>query len=101
MKKILLTLMVFLAHSLAFAESAAPMLLGKNHAMKRVAVTARYLLLPVQEREDNATIRILADNRQVQKLNVRLAVDKVDYYVPLDVKRFGLDEVTLDDTDDG
>ena len=66
--------------------------------MKRVAVTARYLLLPVQEREDNATIRILADNRQVQKLNVRLAVDKVDYYVPLDVKRFGLDEVTLDIT---
>ena len=98
MKKILSTLMFFLTCSFTFAQSAAPMLLGKNHAMKRVAVTGRYLLLPVQEREDNATIRILADNQQVQKLNVRLAVDKVDYYVPLDVKRYGLDEVTLDIT---
>ena len=64
--------------------------------MQRVEVKNRYLLLPVQEREDNATIKVLSDNQQVQKLNVRLAVDKVDYYVPLDIQRFGSSEVLLD-----
>jgi levanase/fructan beta-fructosidase len=64
--------------------------------MQRVEVKSRYLLLPVQEREDNATIKVLSDNQQVQKLNVRLAVDKVDYYVPLDIQRFGSSEVLLD-----
>jgi len=73
-----------------------PQMLGKNRALSRVTVTQRYLLLPVQEREDNATIKVLADNQQVQKLNVRLAVDRVDYYVPLDIQRFGVGEVALD-----
>ena len=47
--------------------------------MQRVGVTNKYLLLPVQEREDNATIKVLVNGQQVQKLNIRLAVDKVDY----------------------
>ena len=72
-----------------------PLILGKSHALQRVEVKNRYLLLPVQEREDNATIKVLANNQQVQKLNIRLAVDHVDYYVPLDIKRFG-GEVALD-----
>ena len=84
-----------MAISGALAQSA-PLVLGKSHAMQRVEVKNRYLLLPVQEREDNATIKVLSDNQQVQKLNVRLAVDKVDYYVPLDIKRFGSSEVLLD-----
>ena len=84
-----------MAISGALAQSA-PLVLGKSHAMQRVEVKNRYLLLPVQEREDNATIKVLSDNQQVQKLNVRLAVDKVDYYVPLDIQRFGSSEVLLD-----
>ena len=84
-----------MAISGALAQSA-PLVLGKSHAMQRVEVKSRYLLLPVQEREDNATIKVLSDNQQVQKLNVRLAVDKVDYYVPLDIQRFGSSEVLLD-----
>ena len=72
--------------------------LGKSHAMQRVEVKNHYLLLPVQEREDNANIRVLANNKEVQSLNVRLAVDKVDYYVPLDIKRFDAKELLLDIT---
>ena len=96
MKKLLTTM---IAAVLAFTGAQAqdkPQVLGKSHAMQRVVVTQKYLLLPVQEREENATIKVLANNQQVQKLNVRLAVDKVDYYVPLDIKRFGSDEVLLD-----
>ena len=75
-----------------------PQVLGKSHAIQRVEVKNHYLLLPVQEREDNANIRILANNQQVQSLNVRLAVDKVDYYVPLDIQRFGAKDLLLDIT---
>ena len=75
-----------------------PQQLGKNHAHQRVSVSHRYLLLPVQDREDLATIVVLSDNRQVQSLNVRLAVDKVDYFVPLDIERFGAESLLLDIT---
>ena len=81
---------------MTMTAQAQPQVLGKSHAMQRVEVKNHYLLLPVQEREDNATIKVLANNQQVQKFNVRLAVDKVDYYVPLDISRFGSDEVLLD-----
>ena len=70
---------------MTMTAQAQPQVLGKSHAMQRVEVKNHYLLLPVQEREDNATIKVLANNQQVQKFNVRLAVDKVDYYVPLEV----------------
>ena len=64
-------------------QAQTPELLGSNHAMLRVKVTNRYLLLPVQEREDIATVRMIVGNEQVKQFNVKLAVDKVDYYVPL------------------
>ena len=73
-----------------------PQVLGKSHAMLRVDVKNRYLLLPVQEREENANIRVIMAGQQVQSLNVRLAVDKVDYYVPLDIQRFGSGQLLLD-----
>jgi len=76
----------------------AQRILGKNHAMKQVKVGSHYLLLPVQEREDNASIKVIANNREVQTFNVKLAVDKVDYYVPLDIRRFGEEELLLDIT---
>ena len=95
MKKLVMTMMVALLTATSVSAQQKPLVLGKSHALQRVEVKNRYLLLPVQEREDNATIKVLANNQQVQKLNVRLAVDKVDYYVPLDLQRFGKD-VALD-----
>ena len=80
------------------AAMGKPQVLGKNHAMQRVQVDKNYLLLPVQEREDNATVRVLVDNQQVQTLNVKLAVDQIDYFVPLDLKRYGGRNVLLDVT---
>ena len=96
MKKILLTMMVLVLALSGAVAKQKPQVLGKSHAMFRVDVINRYLLLPVQEREEIAHIKVLGDNQQVQSLNVRLAVDKVDYYVPLDVQRFGKKELLLD-----
>ena len=73
-----------------------PQILGDNHAMQPITVDQKYLLLPVQEKEEFANVRVIADNQQVQNFNVRLAVDKVDYYVPLDIRRFGKKQVLLD-----
>ena len=102
MKKLLLTIIV-IVFALATQAQGTPRLLGKNHAMLSVKTDCRYLLLPVQEREENATIRVLANNMEVKTLNVRLAVDKVDYWVPLEIRKEQLaskngDELLLDIT---
>ena len=95
MKKFLTLFMMLLAVQLS---ANAQRILGKNHAMKQVKVGSHYLLLPVQEREDNASIKVIVNNREVQTFNVKLAVDKVDYYVPLNIRRFGEEELLLDIT---
>ncbi len=98
MKKLLLTIVAVVTTLIGASAQDKPQVLGKSHAMQRVEVTNKYLLLPVQEREENANIRILVAGRQMQSLNVRLAVDKVDYYVPLDLQRFGTKDLLLDIT---
>ena len=98
MKKLIVTMMTLMLTLTGVSAQEKPQVLGKSHAMQRVEVKSKYLLLPVQEREDNANIRVLADGKEVQSLNVRLAVDKVDHYVPLDINRFGKKELLLDIT---
>ncbi len=90
---IVATLMMTLA---VYAQ--APQVLGDSHAMKRVKVSSKYLLLPVQEKVENANVRVLVDNQQMQSFNVKLAVDKVDYFVPLDLGRLKSKDVLLDIT---
>jgi len=96
MKKILTTIAAALLIAVSASAQTQPSILGNNHAMQRVKVSQKYLLLPVQEKEEIANVRVIADNQQVQNFNVRLAVDKVDYYVPLDIQRFGKANVLLD-----
>ena len=98
MKKLIVTMMTLMLTLTGASAQEKPQVLGKSHAMQRVEVKGKYLLLPVQEREDNANIRVLADGKEMQSLNVRLAVDKVDYYVPLDINRFGKKALLLDIT---
>ena len=61
--------------------------LGDKHAMLKVKQGEKYLLLPVQESEEIAAIAVLnGDNEMVKRLNVKLAIDRVDYYMPLELK---------------
>jgi len=84
MKK-LLTLIAMMAMCMGVG---AQEILGDSHAMLRLQQGQRLLLLPVQEKEEIANICVLDDrNEMVKRLNVRLAVDKVDYYVPLELKK--------------
>ena len=70
-----------------------PMVLSENHAMVRLETGNKYVLLPVEEKAENANVRVInSDNQTTRRPNVRLAVDNVDYYVPFEIK----DGETLD-----
>ena len=69
--------------------------LSSNHAMKRVKTADKYILLPVEEEEGYAHIRVIKDNQVVKEFNCKLAINKTDYSVPLDISEYGGD-VLLD-----
>ena len=90
--------LVILMSMLAAAESKAqvtPMVLNDHQAMVRMDSGKPYLLIPVQEKEEYANVRVIVNNENVKNFNVRLAVDKVDYYVPLKVEGGELLDITF------
>ena len=84
--------------SLAIAASAQDArFLSSNHCIYRINEQKGYLLLPVQEKAEMCNIKVVKNNTQVKTLNVRLASNHIDYYVPLDLKQFGKDaQLALD-----
>ena len=90
-----LTTMIALAYGFLM-QAQTPMLMGDNHAMLRLEQGKKYLLLPVQEREEIANIRVLnAQNEVMKTLNVKLASDRVDYLVPLEIGEGHLLDITF------
>lgn len=101
MRKIFFSLCIatlWIVQSMAQQLVQAPSFLSESHAMQRIETVWRYLLLPVEEKEENAHISIIVDNAVVKQLNCRLAVDNVDYYVPLDLGRMNSKRALLDIT---
>ena len=68
--------------------------LSNNHCLYRIQQKDKCLLLPVQESAEMSNIKVIAGNKQMKSLNVRLAMNKVDYYVPLYLDEFN-EEKTL------
>ena len=96
MKKVMTTIAAAVLMATSAQAQVQPKVLGENHAMMRVEQGTKYLLLPVQEKEENAHIAVLdGRNEMVKRLNVRLAVDKVDYFVPLEIKQAQLLDITF------
>lgn len=62
--------------------------LGVNNTLVRVTGEGKYLLLPVQESNDDARINVLIDGHFEKTINVRLAKSKVDYFVPFDLSPY-------------
>ena len=87
----LLAFCLFITTTLMHAQS----FLSSNHAIKRVKTTDKYVLLPVEEEEGYAHIRVIKDNQVVKEFNCKLAINKTDYNVPLDISEYGGD-VLLD-----
>lgn len=59
--------------------------LGADNTLVRITGDSRYVLLPVQEANDDARINILVDGQPDRTINVRLAKSKIDYFVPFDL----------------
>ena len=86
MKSWFLTLMRVMSCVLVSSQ-VSHIILGDSHAMLKVNQAKKYLLIPVQETEDIAAISVLDNqNNMVQRLNVKLAIDRVDYFVPYELK---------------
>ena len=73
-------------------------LLGDNHVFYRLQVKQRFLLLPVEERQENARLCIIKNNGIVKEFNCKLAVDKTDYTVPLDLNDYQGSDILIDIT---
>lgn len=69
--------------------------LGVNNTLVRVTGESRYLLLPVQESNDDARIEVLVDGKPDRTIYVRLAKSNVDYNVPFDLTRYKGHDVLL------
>ncbi len=69
--------------------------LGTNNTLVRVDSTARYLMMPVQEAYDDATINVVVDGKLDRTIFVRLAKSKVDYSVPFDLTPYEGHDVVL------
>ena len=93
-KKVTSLLAALFMATVAMAQT--PQILGENHAMLKLEQNKTLLLLPVQEKAENAHIAVLDKrNEMVKRLNVKLAVDKVDYFVPLKINQAQLLDITF------
>ncbi|MBQ3630078.1 MAG: DUF4980 domain-containing protein [Prevotella sp.] len=85
-KRIIMMMATAMMGLTALAQTT-PNILGDNHAMMRLEQGKKYVLLPVQETEEIAAIAVLdSRNEMVQRINVKLAVDRVDYWMPYELK---------------
>ena len=71
--------------------------LANNNAIVRFSPNqeARYLLIPIEEKSPESDIKVICGNSLARTLNVHLAFDRVDYYVPLDLQEWKGEDVKL------
>lgn len=93
MKRNILSVLIALT-SIGTACAQETQFLSSNHCLYRIQQKDKCLLLPVQESAEMSNIKVIAGNKQMKSLNVRLAMNKVDYYVPLYLDEFN-EEKTL------
>ena len=70
------------------ASAQATKFLSSNHCIYRVDNSQKVLLLPVQEKAEMCNVKVIDGNSQVKALNIRLASNHIDYYVPLYISEF-------------
>ncbi|WP_440408926.1 DUF4980 domain-containing protein [Prevotella sp.] len=87
MKRNILSVLIALA-SIGTACAQETQFLSNNHCLYRIQQKDKCLLLPVQESAEMSNIKVIAGNKQMKSLNVRLAMNKVDYYVPFYLDEF-------------
>ena len=90
MKKKLVTALIALGCAMT-VQAQEVQFLSNNHSLYRINSdnqSKKYLLLPVQESAEVSNIKVIGSSRQLKTLNVRLANNHIDYYVPLCLQEF-------------
>ena len=90
MKKKLVTALIALGCTMTI-QAQEVQSLSNNHSLYRINSenqSKKYLLLPVQESAEVSNIKVIGGSRQLKTLNVRLANNHIDYYVPLCLQEF-------------
>ena len=90
MKKKLVTALIALGCTMT-VQAQEVQFLSNNHSLYRINSdnqSKKYLLLPVQESAEVSNINVIGSSRQLKTLNVRLANNHIDYYVPLCLQEF-------------
>lgn len=90
MKKKLVTALIALGCTMTI-QAQEVQFLSNNHSLYRINSdnqSKKYLLLPVQESAEVSNIKVIGGSRQLKTLNVRLANNHIDYYVPLSLQEF-------------
>ncbi len=59
--------------------------LGDNNYIANIHTNKRYLLLPVEDSSHETRMSLICDNTEVHSFDIRLASNKTDYFVPLDL----------------
>lgn len=97
MKQILLTLITIALPFMASAQDLRVDDLGNRNVIVRVNdLTKNFLLLPVQEDVHESAVFVTVNGVAEPVRHVRLAVDRVDYMVPLDLTPYAGKTVALD-----
>lgn len=69
--------------------------LGDSHSLVQIENASKYILLPIQESAKEARIYYVVNNDVKGNFNVRLAVDSIDYYVPMEIGMYNNQSITL------
>lgn len=69
--------------------------LGGGNALVRINTDKKYLILPVEDAAPSVRLSIIVDNRTVDAIDVRLAVNKTDYTVPVDISQYSGRNIVL------
>ena len=94
--KRLLSILALVLPFFAGAQSLTVNHLSETHTLVQVNGKDRYVMLPVQETAQEASVKVLSNGNVVLKANVSLAIDKTDYLVPLDLGEWAGSSVLLD-----
>lgn len=92
-KQLRAILICFILMSISVSVQAAdPSLviknLGEGHCLVLVNTAQKYLLLPVEDASPDVRISMIVNNKEVKNFDVRLAINKVDYFVPVDLSGY-------------
>ena len=94
-----LTILVMMIFSFSDASADTSSLLikdlGEGHCLIHINTNQRYLLLPVEEVMPDVRVSMIVNNKEVNVADVRLAVNRVDYFVPLDLSDYAGKNILL------